>query len=214
MNAAEMLQLASEEEFRIIESIFLANAGGRKSVVFTAPDRGSGCSWIAARVARRLAKHVNQSVCIVDLNLCWPSQHDLFRIENDRGFLQAVAESDPIRDYVEQINHSNLWVLPSGGSVSDSHIILGSEKAGMRLNELKREFDYVLIDTPATKVSADSSLIGRLSDEAVLVIASDSTRRDAAVSSLATLESANVPVVGAVLNKRTYPIPDSIYRYL
>jgi Mrp family chromosome partitioning ATPase len=83
-----------------------------------------------------------------------------------------------------------------------------------RLAELSREFDYVLIDTPAMKPCADSSIIARQTDGIVLVIAAGASKRDIAVNTKMLLEAARIPILGAVLNRRTFPVPDRIYQYL
>ena len=56
--------------------------------------------------------------------------------------------------------------------------------------------------------------IGRMADGMVLVIAADASKRDIAVNTKMLLDAANIPILGAVLNRRTFPIPDKIYRYL
>ncbi len=214
MTTAQLLQIASEEELNIVESVFLKNAAAKTTVVFTSPDRRTGCSWVVARAARALAKRVAASVCVVDANLRWPALHELFWIDNTRGLLHAIQEDGSIRDYTQRIQDTNLWILPSGGSVADSHSMLISERIQPRLTELKREFDFVLIDTIAMKASPDASLLGRFADGAILVLAANATSRDSACNGKLILEAANVPVAGAILNKRTYPIPDKIYQYL
>jgi Mrp family chromosome partitioning ATPase len=214
MTPAQTIQLGSQEEAKIIESVFLKNAAAKKSVIFTSPDRRSGCSWVVAKLARSLAKRVPGTVCVVDANLRWPALHDMLWLDNTRGLLQAIEEASPIRSYVQRIHDSNLWVLPSGGSVADSHGLLASEAVEKRFAELKREFEFVLIDTIAMKVSPDAGLIGRWTDGAVLVLAANSTTRESSVNTKIILEAAHVPVAGAILNKRTYPIPDKIYQYL
>ncbi len=50
--------------------------------------------------------------------------------------------------------------------------------------------------------------------ESYWVVEADSTRRHTAQKAKQDLESAGAPVLGVVLNKRTYPIPESIYRVL
>ena len=68
------------------------------------------------------------------------------------------------------------------------------------------------MDTPAIKSSVDASLIGQLTDGAVLVVAAEETRKNTAEDARRAFETANIPIFGAVLNKRTYPIPDALYR--
>jgi Mrp family chromosome partitioning ATPase len=54
-------------------------------------------------------------------------------------------------------------------------------------------------------------MIGRLADGVVLVIEAHATRREAARKVKESLEAANVRLLGAVLNKRTFPIPEVLY---
>ncbi|HLH31341.1 MAG TPA: CpsD/CapB family tyrosine-protein kinase [Terriglobia bacterium] len=215
MTPARMIQLLSEEETKLIDHLFLGNGAKRMSVTFTAPQRHAGCTWLTIRTAQRLAERVEASVCLVDANLHWPAIHAMFGIPNERGLFQAAMQPDePIRDFVTRVPNTNLWVVPSGGPLTDSSAILSSEAMKNRIAELAREFDYVLIDTPALKPCADSSLIGRLTDGVVLVIAANSSKRDIAVNAKMMLDAADVTILGAVLNRRTFPIPDRIYQYL
>jgi succinoglycan biosynthesis transport protein ExoP len=215
MTPARLVQLLSEEEIRLIDNLFFTQDAKRITVAFTAPERRSGCSWLVARIAQRLAARVEGSVCAVDANLHWPSLHAVFGIPNERGLIQAaMLPEEPIRNFAVRILETNLWVIPSGGPTSDSAAMLSSETMKSRVAELAREFDYILIDTPAMKPCADSSAIGRMADGMVLVIAADASKRDIAVNTKMLLDAANIPILGAVLNRRTFPIPDKIYRYL
>ena len=83
-----------------------------------------------------------------------------------------------------------------------------------RLNELRNEFDFVLIDIPGILTYGDATLLAHLSDGAVLVVGSNMTRRESARMAKESLEAASVPILGAVLNKRLFPIPEAIYRKL
>ena len=214
MTPEQLIRLATEEELKIVESLFLRDERRRKTVIFTAPGRRSGCSWIVARMARSVARCVPGTVCALDANLRWPALHNLFWLDNARGLLQALEGSRPIRDYTQRVHDTNLWVLPSGGSVDDSHSAIGSEAFKTRLSELSREFDFVLVDTAAIKVSPDAVTLSGLTEGVVLVLAAHSTTRESAIGSKLALEAASIPIAGAVLNRRTYPIPEKIYRYL
>jgi Mrp family chromosome partitioning ATPase len=54
--------------------------------------------------------------------------------------------------------------------------------------------------------------LGKLADGFVLVLEANSTRREAAMRVTESLSQAQIRVLGAVLNKRTFPIPESLYR--
>ncbi|HEY2383301.1 MAG TPA: CpsD/CapB family tyrosine-protein kinase [Terriglobia bacterium] len=214
MTAARIIQLLAEEETKLVDRLFPANAK-RMSVAFTAPERRSGCSWLVSRIAQRLAERVPGSACVVDANLHWPSLHMLFGIPNERGLIQAAMQpEEPIRNFTAAVPNSKLWLLPSGGTLSEATGAVSPEAMKARIAELARDFEYILIDTPAMKGGADSAGAGRLANGVVIVVAANASRREAAVNTRLALEAANVPILGAVLNRRTFPIPDRIYQYL
>jgi Mrp family chromosome partitioning ATPase len=215
MTPAQIVQLLSEEENKLIDYTFLAGESAPKSITFTAPERHNGCSWIVSRLAQRLAERVDASVCAVDANLHWPALHNTFGINNESGLLQATMRpDDPIRQFTKRPGSANLWVLPSGGTLSNCNAVLSTDNIKNRLAQLSHEFDYILIDTPAMKTSPDCGLIGRITGGVVLVLAANSSRRDTALNTKMMLEAANIPILGVVLNRRTFPIPERIYRYL
>lgn len=215
MTPARVIQLLAEEETKLIDGLFLANGRKRMTVSFTSPERNSGCSWIVSRIAQRLGERVGGSVCVVDANLHWPSLDALFGIPNDRGLIQAATQpEEPIRSFATPVANADLWVLPSGGTLAESSAAVTPEAMKSRITELTAEFEYILIDTPAMKSGVDSGLTGRLADGVVLVVSANSSKRETAVSARMSLEAADVPIFGAVLNRRTFPIPDRIFRYL
>jgi capsular exopolysaccharide synthesis family protein len=203
---------AEEEELRVLE-VFLSGSDNH-IVAFTGVNRSNGCTWTVSRIARRLSDHVTGKVCVIDANLRWPALHMSMGVANTSGLLQAVTQDDPIKNFARQVGDTNLWVVPAGGAVTDSHRRLMDPRFAVRLRELAREFDYVLIDAPAINASADARLLARISDGVVMVIEANTTRRDSAESAKKVLENSKTPILGAILDKRTYPIPDHIYRRL
>ncbi len=80
--------------------------------------------------------------------------------------------------------------------------------------ELRKEFDYVLIDSPPLNMCSDSVVLGQLSDGVILVLEANATRREAVLRVAEELRARHVQVLGAVLNKRTFPIPELLYHRL
>jgi Mrp family chromosome partitioning ATPase len=125
-----------------------------------------------------------------------------------------MRTTQPLSDFVQPTWTSNLWLMAAGSAGSDPSCALNPAHLRNRFAELRAEFDYLLIDTPALSCHADAALIGLLTDGAILVVASNSTRREAARRAKEDLDAARVPVLGVVLNRRTYPIPEALYQIL
>jgi Mrp family chromosome partitioning ATPase len=209
----EMDHTACEEALKLVQRIFLAQTQEeQRMVAFAAVDKGGGCSQIVARVAESLTNNVRGSICVVEANLRSPSLPSIFGTTNHYGLTDAVLKEGPIRTFTKPLYSDNLWLLSSGSLTGDSTRLFHSERLKARLCELRKEFDYVVIDAPPLARYADAVTLGQISDGLVLVLEAHATRREVAQSIASNLQAAKVKVLGAVLNKRTYPIPEAIYR--
>jgi succinoglycan biosynthesis transport protein ExoP len=217
---AEPLQFAMEssqlaELAKLVQRIFLLPGGEyNHTVVFTSSDEGNGCSWICARVGELLASQVTGSVCLVDANLGSPTLHEQFGVANHHGLSDALRQGGSIRGYVSQLSRRNLALVSCGSESSEAKGMISSDRMRMRLNELRSEFDYVLVDCPSMSSSNEAISLGSAADGVVLVLKANSTRKDHARHAVRDLQAAKVKVLGAVLNQRTFPIPDKLYNKL
>ena len=204
-----------EEINGVVHQIFLVpRAAAPRTVVFASPEQGSGCSWVCAHVADVLAARVAGSVCLVDANLRNPSLHSQFGIENHRGISEALLQPDPIRTFVRPLGLPNLWLISGGSSAEAAQGFLASDRMRLRMTELKAEFDFVLVDTPAMNASNEAFSIGSLADGVVVVLKANASRKQTARQAIEQLQGGKARVLGAVLNQRTFPIPESIYKRL
>lgn len=214
--ALEISEETREEIGKLVQRLFLLP--GRDSaahhVVFTGTESGGGCSWICARVGEILASQITSSVCIVDCSLRAPSLHEQFKVENHYGLTDALMGDGPIRQYAQQLSRPNLWLVSSGAENSSSQELLTSGRMRTRIAELYAEFDYVLMDVAPFNVCNHAMVFGGQSDGLVLVLKANSTRRDATREITQQLLAANIRMLGAVLNQRTFPIPKNIYNKL
>ena len=92
--------------------------------------------------------------------------------------------------------------------------MLGSDRMRSRLAELRSAFDYILIDAAPLNACNDAIVLGGLSDGVVLMLKANSSRRETARKALQELQTANVHALGAILNQRTFPIPEALYKRL
>jgi Mrp family chromosome partitioning ATPase len=209
-------EFAREEARNLVQRLFLPSQGQKapRVVLFAAIDGRAGCSQICILVAEALRNTVSGSICLVEANLRSPSLPGLLGTTNHFGLTDALLQKGPIRSFAKPLELDNVWLLSSGSISSDSPSLLNSDRLKVRIEELRTEFDYLLIDAPSLTRYADATALARLTDGLVLVLEANSTRKEAAVSVMQSLRTARIPVLGAVLNKRTFPIPDSIYRRL
>jgi Mrp family chromosome partitioning ATPase len=207
--------LSRAELVKLVQRVFLLpDSTGRKVVTFVGVQEGTGCSSICAGAAEALAAQVDGPVCLVDANLRSPGLHHYFNVQNLKGFSDAVFSSAALDEFLQKLPGGKLTLLPAGSKGARLRTALKSEQLRARLVQLRGQFEFVLIDAPAMNRSADAVLISKLADGAVLVLESDATRREVARTAKESFESAGVRLLGAVLNKRTFPIPRFLYERL
>jgi protein-tyrosine kinase len=215
---ASPLTIASgeiEEFTKLVQRLFIMPGNeSPRSVVFAATERGNGCSWVCARVADVLASQVSGSVCLVDANLRRPGLHTQFSAENQEGLSDALLRPDPVRTFARNLGRPNLWMVSCGSNPEEGQPLLSTDRMRLRMSELRAEFDYVLLDVAALSDANDAVLLGCGADGVVLVLKANTSRRESARKATQDLQTAKARVLGAVLNQRTFPIPQSIYSKL
>jgi len=198
---------------RLVQQLFLVPTGP-KSVVFAGLEHQSGCTSIAAAVAGTIARQTHRHVCLVETNLRSPSLAEKFGIQDARGLSEAIMQDGPIAPFLKQLPDEDLWLLPAGRATNGTAAVLNSALIGRRIVELKSSFDFVILDSAPIGESSDAFALCQFTDGVVLVLEAGKTRRESARVAESNLRAAGVPILGGVLNKRTFPIPEFIYQRL
>lgn len=201
----------SDETFRMVQRIFLSSNGrGPRQVVFCGVDGENSSSSVCASAGKVLAANSSAPVCLVDANIRSPRLSSMFSAEADFAFPER---SDSIRNKCLQVD-VNLWLGGTNLLIDDDGSLMSATKLRDSFGQLRRVFEYLLIDVPATSVSGDAGVLGQVADAAVLVIEANCTRRLTARKAKEVLEAAGVRLLGTVLHNRTFPIPERIYKRL
>lgn len=202
----------NDEIGRLVQRLFRTpDAIVPRVVVFSAVEPGGGCTSICAATAEMLSAVAPGSICVVDANLRTPSLHNYFNLDNRTGLANAMVQAGPIQSFAQRVPETNLWVLPAGSSKVEASALFSSDALQGRMAELRSEFNHVLVDAPPLNRYTDGIMLGRASDGLLLVLESNTTRRESARNVIDNVKSSNVRLLGAVLNKRTFPIPQNLY---
>lgn len=139
-----------------------------------------------------------KKVIILDFDLRRPKIHRAFHQVNDKGLYDYITHDT---DYHDLIIHdtSRIDLLLTGKHLSYPHIILGSQKANALVNELRKEYDYIVIDTPPVLSVTDPLIVSKYVDGVVYVVAYNKTKKDDAKEGLSQLRQNNANIVGSVL---------------
>lgn len=207
------LQTTEKREFsKLVNSIFAPLQRSVRMLLVAGVDRRTGPAWITACAAELLSRQVGEKVCVIDADFEQGQMRDIFNVAADQGFLDALVSDEPITGYCQRLT-DNLWVLPSGSAITDQNLP-SAVAIKRRVDQLRRHFGYCLMAGPTISDSAEALALAQLTDGVLLVVEANATRRDIAVAAKDRLTTTGVPILGAVLNNRTFPIPDNLYSRL
>jgi Mrp family chromosome partitioning ATPase len=202
-------RFADEQILGLIQGLFLAGPKVARQVVFSGVSEDAGSREICVRIAEALASQTTARVCLVETARQPGEVEDEFGgIRTDGGDTPEAAGA--VRASPLQL-HRNLWVLPAGVWRNEAGVAT-LPWMRRRLGELRGEFDYAVIHAPPAGGSGGTEMLARLTDGLVLVLEAHRTRRVLARVIQQKLQAAQVPVLGAVLCGRTFPIPERLYR--
>ncbi len=184
------------------------------AVTFCGTDDESGRNDICARAACILSGQVKGLVCVVDANFRAPSLGQYFGIPESPGLAEAIEQPGAITAFARKVRGRELTIITAGQCAPEQTHAPAFHALAARVRELRESFDYVLIQAPPLTDFACASFVARLTDGIVLILEAHSTRRDLAARLKFELQQAEVPLFGAVLNNRRFPIPQSLYSKL
>lgn len=152
---------------------------GQKVILVTSTVSGEGKSFISANLAVSLSL-LGKKVVIVGLDIRKPDLNKVFNIaRKEQGITQYLSNSEKnLMDLVQASDVSkSLYILPGGTVPPNPTELLARDGLDKAIETLKKNFDYVILDTAPVGMVTDTLLIGRVADLSVYVCRADYTRK-------------------------------------
>ena len=185
-----------------------------KTIMFTGATHGGGATTTAVNFAKTLVRDHQVKVLLIDANMRTPNLRELFDIKTDEGLTDIVLDNNAKPYKVINLDPSYLFVLATGGNYVGPVGLFESERFDAFLENVREEFDYVILDSAPLPSFAEARVLCEKVDGVVLVVESGKLRRHVALRAKKELEDAGAQILGVVLNKRKYHIPEWLYKRL
>jgi protein-tyrosine kinase len=193
---------ARTEQIRALRTdLMLLNDSTPRGNVFAlvSPGRGEGRSQLCAELAISFAE-LGRRTLLVDADMRHPSQHVLFSAENQWGLAQCVAaQQAPYLNAVEGL--TELAVLTTGTMPPNPLELVSSSAFERLITAMRRQYDFIVIDTPAVSHYADAVQIATLAQRVLVVSRSGNTTLQSLKEMLRRLTVTESRVLGAVINR-------------
>jgi tyrosine-protein kinase Etk/Wzc len=168
-------------------------------IAITSPGPGEGKSTTAANLALILAQGGSKTL-LIDGDLRRSQVHRAFGLVQEPGLTDVLIHEAHLREAVRPGIAEHLDVLPAGQSPPNPAELLGSDAMHQVVAELRRDYEYIVIDTPPSLPVTDAQVVGSTADATIIVMRSGETEETAAQRAVEQLRHVRARVAGAVLN--------------
>ena len=181
----------------------LARDADLKTILITSAVPRDGKSSIAAILAATIAR-ANLEVVLVDADLRGkgsPSIHEFFGMHNATGLSNVLLHQSTLSGAIQQSQIPGLKVLTSGAVPTNPVELLGSQQMIDTLNELARNSDFVLLDSPSSVSVTDPAVLAPLVDCVLLIVRHGWVRREALQATCQHMRNVDARILGVIANR-------------
>jgi capsular exopolysaccharide synthesis family protein len=170
-----------------------------KTLLVTSSTLSEGKTTIATNLAIVMAQ-LGRRVILVDSDLRRPRVHKTIGVSNVMGLSDVLRNHATIKEVAQPWGNGNLIVITSGSLPPNPAEVLSSDRMSQVMNEMKSLADIVIIDSPPS-ILADASVLAARADGVLLVIQSNKTQMNAALTMINQFKRVGARVVGVALNR-------------
>ena len=167
-------------------------------IVVTSSVPGEGKSTTSGNLAIALAQSGN-SVLLVDCDMRKPSIHKKFKISNAAGTAELLLRKKSFEEVANKHNE-NLTIITAGKIPPNPSEMLASRAMTAFIEEMKKEFKYIILDTPPLQAVTDAQVLSTKADGVLLIVRAGSTKREMVFNSVDLIKKVQGKVIGTVLN--------------
>ena len=203
-----------DEAVRTIRnSVLLTDFDRRiRTLLFTSATASEGKSTTASHLALAHAEQ-GKATLLIDCDLRQPSQHRIFQIPLGLGMTNILNGEVEWRDAIlRPVPAATLDLITAGPPSRRAADMLGQRLLDY-LEEMGREYDMIILDSPPLLGFAESMQLANLADGVIVVTRAGETSRKAVAAALSTLTHLRANVLGLVLNQVKKNHSDHYYYY-
>lgn len=135
---------------------------------------------------------------VLDFDFHKARLHRPFEVKNENGLAEYMAGKISKQEMIKPCKYDNVFVIPRGGEINNASIVLTSNKIKELINQLKQEYDFVLLDCPPVLLVSDYIHISQLSDGILFNVAYGLTKKKQVHEAISLLRQNNLTIIGAV----------------
>ncbi|AEJ01039.1 chain length determinant protein tyrosine kinase EpsG [Nitrosomonas sp. Is79A3] len=192
---------AQVEVFRAVRSQLMLRwfTSGRKALTIVSYNPGDEVSLFIANLAVVFSQ-LGERTLLVDANLRYPHQHEIFNLKNKQGLSDVLAGRANISEVIARIDSFiDLSVLPAGTLPPNPLELLNRTSFDELNDHLANQFDIILYDSVAFTSGSDALAIAARTSGVLIVAQKNNTRLDDISTMNEQLKCSGAEVIGSIL---------------
>lgn len=190
-----------EEAIKTLRTNMQFSGVETKSIVITSCYPNEGKSDVTFQLAVEIGK-MGKRVLIIDADIRKSSYIKRYQIkQKTNGLSQYLSGQVALEEVIYSTNYRNLEIIFYGRYAPNPSELLEQGRFSRLIEETRKAYDYVLIDTPPIINMSDAAIVAKQCDGAILVIESEAVSRRDAMKAKDQLMKSGCKLLGAVLNK-------------
>jgi capsular exopolysaccharide synthesis family protein len=192
---------AAKEAYRTIRTnlMFSLAKSGCKTIMFCSSISGEGKTTTSANIAFSIARS-NKKVLLIDLDLRNPHIHRILKKNNSPGLTNYLSGFNSIEEVVHKEVYPGLDVICAGTISPNPAEMIASEGMMALLDEMKKSYDFIILDTPPITLVSDALSVVPATDGIVLVVRPKHVDRREVRRAIEQLEFVGGKILGCVAN--------------
>jgi len=189
------------EEFRTLRSqlYLMRKVRPVHKLLVTSPLPGEGKTFVAANLARVIAKQADTRVLLIDSDMRLSSMHTILGAPSVPGLSEYLAGEFDLAAVTQQGHPENFFFIPGGKTATNPTELLGNGRFELLMKRAVRIFDWIIVDSPPTIPVSDSRLLAGFVDGLLMVINAGSTPFDLAQRACGNYSKDQI--LGVILNR-------------
>ncbi|MFZ1565431.1 GumC family protein [Sphingorhabdus sp.] len=180
---------------------FTTTHGAPRSILLTSSRPAEGKSSVSFALALAFARQ-GKKVLLVDADMRRPTFYPNLESRDDEAGLSNVLTGQLEGDLpVRKTGIANMWLMTAGPTVPNPADLLSTNAYSEMLSRALTKFDIVIADGPPVLGLADALLLGAQNEAVIMIVEASTIRRSKVLNAVNRLRSANLHIVGAVLNR-------------
>lgn len=208
--------LSEQSTFDIVESykelrtnvMFSISGEAGKVIALTSGSASEGKSTNVVNLSISFAE-TGAKVIIIDCDLRRPNVERLLGVNKSEGLTNYLVNNITLDNAILKSVYNNLDVITAGTIPPNPSELLLSKKMSDLIEELRKSYDYIFLDTPPVNVVTDASLLSKFTDGYIVVVKQGYAEKSILAETIKKLNFIDTKILGIIFNnvnqsKRSY----------